>query len=229
VETARAADLFEFAAQFGHAIADQASIGFDLRFARSAQKAKPTALALKVSPAADESTGLIVEVCQFDLQSALCRHGALAENFEDQPCPVDHFALELFFEIALLDRGQAAIDDDQTGIVLIARGSDIRDLAFAEQRCRPRFADWDGKRVDHHQPDGKGQPARFFQPCGGVARCAPPTELRIDDQRARAARDVAGGVVPEVQLCSPSSLSPIRSTGVSGWMVETACLYANWT
>ena len=165
---------------------------------------------------------------QLDLQPPFSGCRAFAEDFQDQPGPVDHLALQLLFEIALLDRRKRTVDDHQLGLALVAGDVDVLDLAFAEQGAGPRLADRDGNRVGYLQPDRQRQAARFLEPrrsvdCGG----GPVPEFRVHDQRPRAAGYLFAVVVKKAQSSSPSSSSqpsPVRSTGPSGWMVETACL-----
>ena len=226
VQPARAFDLFELAAQPRHAVADQAAVGFDLGFARPAKEAVAAALALKVGPAAHQPPGLIVEMGEFDLESAFGGRRALAEDFEDQSGAVDHLALELFLEIALLNRGQRAIDDDQLGPMLFAGHGDVVNLALAEQRRSARCAHRHQRCLGNFEANCQRQPACFLKPRLGIAAPAPAPHLRTHHQSPRAAGDFAGKVVGYGQSASSASpsQSPVRSTGVSGWMVETACL-----
>ena len=164
VEPARAADLVEFAADARHAVADHAPVGLDLGLARTAEEAEAAALAFEVGPAAHEAPCLVIEMRQFDLQPAFGGRRALAEDFEDQPGAVDHLALELFLQIALLDRAERTIDDDQFRFFLRCRNIDALDLALAEQRCRAYRADRHRESVSHHDADRTGEPLRLLQP-----------------------------------------------------------------
>ena len=54
---------------------------------------------------------------KFDLQPTFGSGRALTEDFEDEPGAIDHLSPDLVFEIALLDRRQLAVDDDELGLV----------------------------------------------------------------------------------------------------------------
>ena len=217
MQAAGAADLIEFAAQLCHPVADQAAIGFDLGFARAAQKAEAAALAFKVSPAAHQSPGLIVKMRQLHLQAPFGSRCAFAENFKDQPGAVDHLALQLLLKIALLDGGQRAVDDDQSSVFQIAGNIDVLDLPFAEQRPGPRLADRNGHGVNHDQPDRQREPAGLFEACSRIdARAAAHPEFRVHDHGPRPAGYFAIGLFAKDQSSSPWSASPVRSTGVTG-------------
>lgn len=141
MQPARALDLFELATQLGHAVADHPAVGLDLRFAGATEKAEAAALALEMGPAAHQPSCLIIEMRQLDLQSSFGCRGALAENFEDEAGAVDHLDLEPLFQIALLDGREAAIDDQQFGLLILQAVRDDLDLSPAEQRGGPRRAD----------------------------------------------------------------------------------------
>src|SRR3546814_14518142 len=62
VESPRALDALQFAAELRHAITDQPPVGLDLGFARTAQEAEAAPLALKVGPGAHQPARLIVQM-----------------------------------------------------------------------------------------------------------------------------------------------------------------------
>src|SRR3546814_2374464 len=94
------------------------------------------------------------DVCSSDL-TAFRRGRAFAEDFEDQPGPVDDLAPEPFLKIALLNRGKRTIDDDQLRLIQLASNTDVLDLAFAEQRAGARFTDRNRNSIGHHEADGQ--------------------------------------------------------------------------
>ena len=69
-------------------------------------------------------------------------------------------AAPCLLEVALLDRRQRVIDDDETGAVVLGQLADLLDLALAEQRRRARR----GKR--HQQAVGDVEVDRLCQPDG---------------------------------------------------------------
>ena len=215
MEAARTADLVKFPTQFRHTIADHAAIGLDLRLARTAKEAETAALALEMGPGAHEAPGLVIEMRQFDLKTPLGRRRAFTEDLEDQAGPVDDLALELFLQIALLDRGQRAVDDDQFGLGLRAGNRDVADLAFTEQRRRARLADRDDEGVDHLDPDRQGEALALLEPGLGVLRGArspgAAPKLGANDDRPRAAGDLAFQVLLSHGLCEVSPRRPRRS------------------
>jgi hypothetical protein len=116
---------------------------------------------------------------ELHLQPAFCRRRALAEDLEDQSRAVDDLALELFLEVALLDRAERAIDDDELGLVLIAGDLDVADLTLAKQRRRPRLADRDDEAVDDLDTDREGEPLALVEPRFGIPRAAADFAFQI--------------------------------------------------
>jgi hypothetical protein len=218
MQFARLADLFQFAAQFGHAVADQPSVGLDLRFAGAAQEAEAAALPFKVGPAPHQAALLIVEMRQFDLQASFCCRCPFAEDFEDQPGAVDDLALQPVFEIALLDRRQCAIDDDEIGFVQFAIGLNALDLPFTEQRVRPYSANRQDVGFDNDDSDGESKAFCLFQSRFGILVGTLPPDVRAQDKGPRTAGNLALYlIIIEDQSSSPSSSkSPLRSTCVAG-------------
>ena len=162
---------------------------------------------------------------QLHLKATFRRGCALAKDLQDQAGAVDHLALQLFLKVALLDRGQRTVDDHQFGSLTVAGHGDVVDLALAEQGAGPRLADRDGEGFHHHDPDCQSQAPRLFKPAFGIHGDALP-HRRIDDDGPRPAGNLTLEVVVVDQSASSSSSSspPVRSTGVTGWIVDTACL-----
>ena len=176
-----------------------------------------------MSPAADQAALLVVEMRQFDLQSPFCGRCPLAEDFEDQARAVDDLTRQLLFEITLLDRTQRTVDNNQFGVVLFAGNPDVFDLACPEQEVRPNLTHRKNEAVLDLDTDGERQPLGLAQTAFGVEVIAFSPNIGANDKGPRTARNLAEEIVVEAQLSS-SSQSSVRSTGVAGWMVETACL-----
>ena len=171
---------------------------------------------------------------ELHLKATFRRCRALTENLQDKPGAVDHLAADLFFQVALLDRRQSAIDDHQFGFVQFAIAGDALHLPFPEQGIGPHVAHRDDETVSHHDADGEGKTLRLLQTGGGILVAPLGADIRAHDKRPRTAGHFAFDIVIYYQSLSPSSpLSPrsssVRSTGLSGWIVETACLYASCT
>ena len=102
--TAGSYRLFKTLPDPGDAFVDRSSVGFDLGFTRSAEKAETAPLPFEVGPASDKPGFLVIEMREFDLKNAFACAGALAEDLENEPGPVQDLALPVALEVALLDR-----------------------------------------------------------------------------------------------------------------------------
>src|SRR4051812_36031706 len=69
------------------------------------------------------------------------RAGALAEDFEDEAGAVDDLGMPAAFEVALLNRAEGSVDDDQTDCVVGDDFAQLLDIAAAEQCRRYRTVD----------------------------------------------------------------------------------------
>ena len=84
-------------------------------------------------PGAHQPAFLIGQPRQFHLQPPGLALRALAEDFEDKPGAVENLGVPGLFEVALLDRGQRVVDDDDLCLLRLHNGADFLNLARAEQ------------------------------------------------------------------------------------------------
>ena len=129
-------------------------------------------------------------------------------------------------ERELLERAERTIDDHQVSLTKVAGDVDVLDLPFAKQGAGPCLADRDDHRIGNDQTNCQGQTLRFFKTGLRIGTAMPTAEGGAHDNGPRTAGYVFAIVLQKAQASSSSSPShsPVRSTGVTGWMVETACL-----
>src|SRR5690606_4396008 len=129
VQAAGPADPLQLLLQPHDALDDQPAVHLDLPLARAAHEAGSAALPLQVGPGADEPRALVAERGELDLQLAFPGAGALAEDLQDQAGAVDDLAVEALLQVALLHRGQLAVDDDDLDLALLHQLVQALDLA----------------------------------------------------------------------------------------------------
>ena len=79
-----------------------------------------------------------------------------------QPGPVEHPALELFLDIALLTRRQCGREYDQVSVVVPLALFDFLEFAFADEGTRIRAFSRAYDLVDNNGPCGAGKLYKFF-------------------------------------------------------------------
>jgi hypothetical protein len=227
VKPAGSLHLVQLAPNLCHAVTDHSPVGFDLSFTGTAEETEAAALALKVRPASDQATGLIVEVRELDLHAPLGGHGALTENLENESRAINDLGAGLVFQVLLLDRGQSGIDDQKAGALLLGRLRNLLDLSFAEQGRGADGANAEGPRRHDVNADRLGKSRRLINPRVGRPACALARQLGYRDDRAFAPRDLDRAVpIERVQDSispSPPCCWPMLS-GCAGCKVEMACL-----
>ena len=172
---------------------------------------------------------------QFDLQPSLGRRRALAEDFENQPCPVDDFRAQFGFQIALLDGAQRGVDNDKLHCLRVDVGSDCLDLSDADQRRGTRLAQSKRMHGNDIEPDREREALRFLYAGVEVARQPLPAPFGHDEQRGCAPGDFAIAfdhrVTSTIGQASPASPSAsplsVKLIGPLGCTVEIACLYTS--
>jgi hypothetical protein len=157
---------------------------------------------------------------ELDLEAALRGRGALAEDLEDEPGPIDHFRLGPGLEIFLLDRCDRRVDDQQLGFAAGDLVRQLLDLAGSEQGRRPRLADAEMELLGDLDADRLGEAGGFVEPCLRVAAGlpAPPlAKIRESDDGAGAAAEILVRIaVEDAQAADSSSSASTRLTGCSG-------------
>jgi hypothetical protein len=73
---------------------------------------------------------------ELHLQLALGAACAQRKDVEDEAGAIDHAALELLLEIALLHAGEGVIEDDEVGFCFATAHDDFLDLALAGEKRR---------------------------------------------------------------------------------------------
>src|SRR6516225_5502795 len=181
----------EFGFNFGEPFIDHAAVGFELGFAGSTKEAEAAALALEMGPGTHQSALLISQMRMLDLQRALARAGATAENLQDQAGAVQDFRIPRFFQVALLHWRQRAIHDHDAGVETFDETGNLFDLALAEKCCRPQSVEHDDAGLFDVEIDGAGKTDRLIElrrrpPLSDIR--AGPAQDRLDHQRAAGAR-----------------------------------------
>jgi hypothetical protein len=116
LHSACAAHIVQLRLEPDDLVVEHPAVGFKLALPRPGQEASTTPLALQVGPGPHKTGALIEQPRKLNLQPAFLGAGPQSEDFKDQPGPVDHLHAELFFEVALLDRRQRAINHDQRAV-----------------------------------------------------------------------------------------------------------------
>jgi len=163
-----------------------------------------------MGPAADQSTSLIVEMREFDLQAPFGSRCTLAEDLQNQAGAIYDLALELLFQIALLDRRKRTIDNDQLSLVLLAGHGNILNLPLAEERCRAWLANGHDEGIGHFDANCQCEAFRLFEPGIGVLP-AHSTQDRTYDEGARTARYLSRKIVLENCYASPGWVELTRA------------------
>lgn len=158
-------------------------------------------------------------MCQFNLQRTFPGLCPFTENFKDQRRAVNHFQIKRLFQIALLDRGQGSIDDQQFDPAGGGRFAKTSDHPFAEISVGTNLPQPDNFGKCHLQIDRRRQPDGFLQPLLRIKGSFFTRRFRIND-----AGFTAG--ISNMFSAKTYSLSALAamSTATPGMMVETACL-----
>src|SRR5262245_22610824 len=156
-------DLVELRFNACDPLLDHAPVGLDLGFSRPAEEAEAAALALKMGPRPHQPALLIGQMRQFDLQSPFPRARPSPEYFEYQSGPVDNFCVPRFFKIALLNRRDRAIHDDDRRCQALHHSGDFVDLAFADVGRRTAVAEHDEPCLHNRKINRAREAHRLFE------------------------------------------------------------------
>lgn len=114
---------------------NHAAIQFQLGFTGAAAHADAALLPFQVGPAAHQASRVMAQLRQLHLQLAFVAARAQGEDFQDQGGAIKHPALQAALQIALLNRGEFVIEDDQGSLGGAGGIADFIGLAGAgEQR-----------------------------------------------------------------------------------------------
>ena len=114
-------------------------------------------------PAPHQPGAHILQARQFDLQLAFMRTRTLRKNFENQKGTVVHRQTQLLFEITLLSRRQALIEQHFAGVMQIGQRLDLIGLAGADKQRSVRRLAFAGNTGDGVEAAGLRQQAEFFE------------------------------------------------------------------
>ena len=142
--------------------ADDATVRLELCLTRPA-RADATAEPLQVRPLPDQSGQQIRELGQLDLQLALAGARALGEDVQDESGAVDDLDPEGFRDIALLDRRERVVGDEDVGAALARHLRDLVHLAASEVEARRGGGALLGHPLDHLRAGGAGEAFQLGQ------------------------------------------------------------------
>ena len=180
----RASHLDQFAFQLADFLGQQAPVGLDLGFARTAHDPEAAPLTFQVGPGPDQPRAFIGQPGQLDLKPSLPRPGAPGEDLEDQSGSVDDLGLPGLFQVALLDRRKGVIDDDDIALTELHQIADLLDLAPTKQGPRRQLAQVDNQRLSDFEIQRQSQTHGLLEAGVRVSRTPPSLTIRMDDDRA---------------------------------------------
>jgi hypothetical protein len=168
VQAARAAHLLQLPLELHDALADQAAVDLDLRFAGAAEEAEAAALPLQVGPGPHEPRALVIQMRELDLQRAFAGAGAVAEDLQDQAGPVDDLGLPGALQVALLHGREMAVDHHQFDLEVLHQATEALDRALAQQRRGVGPGHGHALGITDVEIDRGGEAAGLIQPCAVV-------------------------------------------------------------
>ena len=111
-----------------------AAVGFELGLARSAGADAAAKLRhLRATPG--QPWQHVLKLRQFDLELAFAGAGVAGKDVKNELGAIDDATVEFVFEITKLGGRQLVVEDESSGIGHFCGGSDLFDLATADQGC----------------------------------------------------------------------------------------------
>ena len=163
VQASGTAHVFQIAFELVYPLQQHASVEFKLGFPRAAHKASTATLSLKVGPGPHQSGPLKGQGCQFNLKPTFTGLRALAKDFQNQRCSVEHLGFEFAFKVSVLNRGQNGVEDDDAGVFRMHPIMPVFQRPSPDQRRRPDGGQIDGRSCCDFQAYGLGQRYRFAE------------------------------------------------------------------
>jgi len=135
---------------------DDASVRLELALARSTRP-DPAAGPRQVGPQPRQPRQLVLELRQFDLETAFVGLGVEREDVEDEPAAVDDLDVEQLLEGPLLGRRQLVVGDQDVEAGLALGRDEILGLALADVPVRVDVAAVLPLGADHLGTRRRGQ------------------------------------------------------------------------
>src|ERR1019366_4301044 len=136
---------------------------------------------------------LIGEMGVLDLQRAFPRASTAAKNFEDQSRAVDDLGRERFFQVALLNRRQGAVYDDEINVFRAYQSGKLGDVAFAEECSWTNLRERNDFFRDNLKADRAGKPESLEKTCLVCSRERCLQGLDLGGFGARAGFEIGAG------------------------------------
>ena len=127
-------EFCEFFLKELNALSEQAPVGFQLCFARTAQ-ADAAFLTLQMGPPAHQTGSKMLKLSQFYLQFTLVAFRALRKDIQNQTGAINDAPSQTLLQITLLGRGEVMIENNQGCAGLLDCGRNFIDFA-ATCECR---------------------------------------------------------------------------------------------
>ena len=130
---ANALDLGQIFFQSRDAVADDAAVELELRFADAAGS-DAAGLPLEMRPRACQAREHVFELRQFDLRARFAAPCAPREDIQNQSTPIDHLDLGDLLEVARLRGRKVVIEDDQFRAAVCSQRLELLRFSAADVR-----------------------------------------------------------------------------------------------